>query len=217
MGAQATPVWLPQGRGYVRKTLNAGLCDVIVGVPAGFDPVRTTAPYYRSSYVFVSRAAAGAPYRGFDDPRLATAKIGVQLVGDDLATTPPGHALAARGIIDNVRGYAVYGDAPQAQRMIDDVASGALDVALVWGPQAGYFAAREKVPMQISIAPAPPEIAGIPFTFAMSMGVRKRDTALQQALDAALARLQPAIDAILTEYNVPRVDAMPAVQAELQP
>src|SRR5688572_26909148 len=104
IGARATPVWLPQGRGYVRKTLNAGLCDVIAGVPTDFDPVRTTAPYYRSSYVFVSRA--DDVYSSFDDPRLRSAKVGVQLLGED--ATPPGHALAALGIVDNVRGYPIY-------------------------------------------------------------------------------------------------------------
>ena len=213
IGATYTPVWLPQGRGYVRKTLNAGLCDVIAGVPSDFDPVRTTAPYYRSSYVFVSRAP-GAFHR-FADPRLARAKIGVQLIGDDLAATPPGHALAARGLVENVTGYAIYGARPQVQRMIDDVASGALDVALAWGPQAAYYASRAKVPLTVTIAPVPSEVRGIPFAFAMSMGVRKDDAALQRALDAALARLKPAIDSILAEYQVPRVTAAQPQTAEL--
>jgi quinoprotein dehydrogenase-associated probable ABC transporter substrate-binding protein len=217
MRARVTPVWLPQGRGYVRKTLNAGLCDVIAGVPSDFEPVRTTVPYYRSAYVFVSRANAGEAYRTFDDPRLATAKIGVQLIGDDLAATPPGHALAARGLVDNVTGYAIYGERPQVQRMVDDVASGAIDVALAWGPQAGYFASRASVPLQVAIAEAPAELAGIPFSFSISMGVRKGDTALLHSLDAALSKIRPAIDAILTEYRIPRVDFTSSQRAEARP
>jgi quinoprotein dehydrogenase-associated probable ABC transporter substrate-binding protein len=217
LGMRATPVWMPEGRGYVRKTLNAGLCDVIAGVPAELGPVRTTAPYYRSSYVFVSRESAGGAFHAFDDARVATAKIGVQLIGDDLAATPPGHALAARGIVENVTGYPVYGDRPQVQRMIEDVASGALDVALAWGPQAAYFASRQAVPLRVTIAAAPPEVAQLPFAFSISMGVRKSDAALQRALDAALARLRPAIDAILADYKVPRVDAALQSRAELGP
>jgi quinoprotein dehydrogenase-associated probable ABC transporter substrate-binding protein len=217
MGAKLTPVWLPQGRGYVRKTLNARLCDVIAGVPTDFDPVRTTAPYYRSAYVFISRASAGRAYGDFDDPRLKSAKIGVQLVGDDLATTPPGHALAARGIVDNVTGYALYGERPQVQRMIDDLASGAIDVALAWGPQAAYFASRAAVPMRVTIAQAPAELSNIPFAFSISMGVRKSDTELLRALDAALAQAQPAIDAVLADYKVPRADAAPRAHAEAKP
>ena len=208
LGATLTNVWLPQGRGYVRKTLNAGLCDVIAGVPSDFELVRTTAPYYRSSYVFVSRADAGAPYRSFDDPRLARVKVGVQLIGDDLAATPPGHALAARGIVDNVVGYTIYAERPQVERMIADVASGAIDVAVAWGPQAGYFASRAKVPLQVTVASTPADLAQIPFAFSMSMGVRKGDAALQQALDGALARARAEIDRVLDEYAVPRVAEM---------
>lgn len=213
LGARVTPVWLPEGRGHIRKTLNAGLCDVLAGVPAALDMVRTTAPYYESSYVFVSRADRGAPYRSFDDARLVKAKIGVQLIGDDLAATPPGHALAARGLT-NVAGYTIRGERAQVERMIEDVASGALDVAVAWGPQAGYFAARQEVPLHVARADAPAELAQVPFVFAISMGVRKNDARLQHALDAALVRARAEIDAILADYAVPRVDATPTVHAE---
>lgn len=211
IGARAVPVWLPQGHGYVRKTLNAGLCDLIAGVPTDFGAVRTTAPYYRSTYVFVSRA--DDPYAGFDDPRLATARIGVQVIGDE--ATPPGHVLAARGLTDNVSGYPIYGERRPVQRMIDDVASGRIDVAVAWGPQAAYFAARAPVPLRVSVADTPPGRHGVPFAFSISMGVRKGDKALQDTLDAALLRLRPAIDAILAQYQVPRVDA-PQPAAELR-
>jgi quinoprotein dehydrogenase-associated probable ABC transporter substrate-binding protein len=213
LGAPLAMVWLPEGRGHIRKTLNAGLCDVLAGVPAMLDRVRTTAPYYESSYVFVSRADRGAPYRSFDDPRLVTAKIGVQLIGDDLAATPPGHALAARGLT-NVVGYTVHGERAQVERMIEDVASGATDVAVAWGPQAGYFAARQAVPLRLGRADAPAELAQVPFVFAISMGVRKSDTALQQALDGALERARAEIDSILAEYAVPRVDSTQRFHAE---
>jgi mxaJ protein len=204
LGARLAYEWLPQIRGYVRKTMGAGLCDVFIGVPSGFERVMTTRPYYRSSYAFVSRDARD-PVLSFEDARLARLVIGVQLVGDDLAATPPGHALAARGIVDNVRGFPVMGEGPAAQRMVQALARGDLDVALLWGPQAGYHASRTgKLP--VALAAAPPELAGIPFEYAISMGVKRGNRALRDSLDAAIERRRAEIDAILLAYHVPRTD-----------
>ncbi|MGE5526827.1 MAG: quinoprotein dehydrogenase-associated putative ABC transporter substrate-binding protein [Rhodospirillaceae bacterium] len=205
LDATPTFVWVPQGRGYVRKTLNAGLCDVVMGVPAHYDPVRATRPYYRSTYVAVTRAGQYA-FRDFDDPALRQLPIGVQLVGDDLAATPPGHALAQRGLIDNVRGYTIYGEGRQGERMVRDVARGDIAVALLWGPQGAYFAAHEAQPLDVYVVRQPPDLPDVPFEYAIAVGVRKSDVELQRELDAALERSQPAIDAILRAYNVPRTD-----------
>jgi mxaJ protein len=198
-------VWTPPARGFVRKTLGANACDLLVGVPAGFAPVLTTRPYYRSSYVFVRRADGPAPLSGFDDARISTLRIGVQLVGDELAATPPSHALARVGAIDNVVGYTFYGQGPAAERMTEAVAGGALDTALVWGPQAGYFAERAGVPMRLDTA-EPPEGMASSFEFSIAMGVRKGHELLRAALDRAIDEHRREIDAILRSYNVPRVD-----------
>jgi mxaJ protein len=176
-----------------------------MGVPSELDRVRTTAPYYRSAYVFVQRADAGEPFRTFRDPRLSRAKIGVQLIGDDLAATPPGHALAAHGITQNVVGYVVLGERTQADRMIEDVARAVLDVALVWGPQAAYYARRQDVPLTLSVAQPPSDSSFLPFEFSISMAVRKNDAALADELDAAIERRWGELQAILAEYGVPRV------------
>src|SRR5687768_1107049 len=109
LDARIEYVWWAQRRGFVRNTLREGICDAVMGVPARFEMTRTTAPYYRSSYVFVTRQGSHQP-ASFDDPFLATATIGVHLIGDDFANSPPAHALSARGLIDNVRGYSIYGD-----------------------------------------------------------------------------------------------------------
>jgi quinoprotein dehydrogenase-associated probable ABC transporter substrate-binding protein len=206
LDASVEYTWTPLLRGFVRKTLNAHSCDVLMGVPSELDRVRTTEPYYRSTYVFVQRSQAGERFRAFDDPRLARARIGVQLIGDDLAATPPGHALAARGITQNVVGYALLGERTQGDRMIDDVARAVLDVALVWGPQAGYYARRHRVPLTLSVAQPPAELSFLPFEFSMSMGVRKNDASLANELDAAIAHRRGEIHAILAEYGVPLVD-----------
>lgn len=205
MHARLEYAWMPLRRGFVRKTLGAGLCDVFIGVPTGFERVATTRPYYRSTYVFVTRGEAGV--RSFDDPRLKRVRIGVQLVGNDLAATPPGHALASRGATGNVTGFTVFGDRPAAERLVRAVADGRLDVGLVWGPQAGYFARRAHPALAVAKAAPPPETGDLPFEFSISMGVRRGDRRLRDELDAILERRRADIDAILAAYSVPRTDA----------
>lgn len=196
--------WAPLLRGFVRKTMGEGLCDAFIGVPTEFERVMATRPYYRSSYVFVSRAAS--PVSSFDDPRLRRVRIGVQLVGNDLAATPAAYALAARRITDNVEGFPLMGETPAAQRIVRALSSGELDTALVWGPQAGYFAARAPERLRVVPAIAPPEAAGMPFEFSISMGVKRGNRVLRDELDAVIEKRRPDIDAILAAYDVPRTD-----------
>ena len=220
LGAQPKYTWWAQRRGAIRNTLNAGVCDVIPGMASSIGMTGTTDPYDRSTYVFVSRADHGLQgLSSLDDPRLRTLRVGVQLVGDDGANPPPAMSLARRGIVDNVRGYTVYGDyadkAPQAA-VIDAVARGDLDVAIVWGPTAGYFASRTGVPMVL--APVTPWLDGpqAPMVFDISMGVRRDDRTLRRDLDRALQRERAAIDRILDDYHVPRVP-MAALAASPSP
>ncbi|HVG45621.1 MAG TPA: quinoprotein dehydrogenase-associated putative ABC transporter substrate-binding protein, partial [Longimicrobium sp.] len=163
LDARVRYTWWAQRRGFFRNTLRAHACDLVPGVPTSFELVLATRPYYRSTYVFVHRADAPFRVRSFDDPVLRRLRVGVQLVGDDYANTPPAHALARRGIIDNVRGYTVYGDYRQDNppaRIIEAVAHGEIDVAVAWGPLAGYFATRQGVPLEI--VPVSPQI-DLPF------------------------------------------------------
>ncbi|MDB5824063.1 MAG: transporter substrate-binding protein [Herminiimonas sp.] len=209
MGAALHYYWLPQRRGFVRKTMGQGLCDVFIGVPSRFERVLTTRPYYRSSYVFVTRR--GEPPGSLDTARLRSSRIGVQLVGNDLAATPPGHALTQVGMTDNVVGFTIFGDGSAAQRMVDALAARKLDVALIWGPQAGWTARRAAVPMDVAIAHAPTNLP-VPFEFSISMGVARGNQALRDELDAVLLRRRGDIDAILTEYAVPRTDVREGAQ-----
>ena len=193
--------WLPDRRGFVRKTLGARLCDVIIGVPSDFERTSNTRPYYRSTYVLVERASDAAPIRSFDDPRLAQLRIGVQLIGNDLAASPPGYVLAHHGYTRNVRGFPLAGDEPSAQRAIEAIERGELDAALLWGPQAGYFAQRSRVPLRVEALAPPPDAH---FDFAISMGVRRADRELRAQLDELLVRRKADIDRILATYSVPR-------------
>ena len=208
-------VWWAQRRGNVRETLNAGLCDLIPGVGAGLETLATTSPYYASAYVAVTRADRALDIASFDDPRLAGLKIGVQMIGDDFANTPPAHALSRRGLIDNVRGYMIYGDysnaAPQAD-ILSAVSSGAVDVAFVWGPVAGYFARRAPAELRIRPLASEDRISEMPMAFGVAMGVRRRDEALKSEVERALAERRSAIRQILADYGVPLVEAPPPVE-----
>ena len=194
--------WSPLRRGLVRNTLGAGLCDVLIGVPADLERVATTAPYYRSSYVLLMPADLAQPLASFDDPALRGLRIGVQLVGDDAANSPPVHALSRRGIVDNLRGYSIYGDyakpAP-ASAIVDAVATGDIDVAVVWGPIAGYFAKAESRPLRME----PVSDVALPMAFDMAVGVRRADGELRDRLDQALRRHRGEIVALLASYGVP--------------
>ncbi|ESY73898.1 substrate-binding domain-containing protein [Mesorhizobium sp. M1050] len=209
LGAKLSYVWWAQRRGFVRNTLKAGLCDLVPGTPANLEMLRTTTPYYRSSYVFVMRKD-GPDITSFDDPRLRELRIGVQLIGDDGANSPPVQALGRRGIVGHLIGYPVYGDysAPNPPaRIVEAVANGEVDLAVVWGPLAGYFAAKQKVLLKLT--PVTPRIDGpmLPMIYDISMGVRREDAALRDELDAALAKHKAEIDSILTQFGVPRLDA----------
>lgn len=195
--------WLPQRRGFVRNTLNAHRCDVVLGAPADFELAWTTRAYYRSSYVFVTRHDGRPPVRSLDDPRLRQLRIGVPVVGEDYQNPPALEALAVRHIVDNVHPYMVYGNYGQPNPLaglIAAVAAGEVDVAIAWGPTAGFFARTASAPLAVTPAQDGP---ALPFTFAMAMAVRRGDRALQLALDDVIARRQPEIDAILTAHGVP--------------
>lgn len=201
-------VWWAQRRGNVRETLNAGLCDLIPGVASSLDMLSTTRPYYRSTYVVVTRDPALRSLASFDDPRLPGLRLGVQLIGDDGSNTPPAHALSNRGMIANIRGYAVYGDyaqdAPQAP-IVAAVASGELDAAFVWGPTAGFFARRSRLPLSIAPLAQANDGPSLPMVFDVSMGVRRGDVALRRELEAVLERRAKDIQAVLLSFGVPLV------------
>ncbi len=195
-------VWWAQRRGFIRNTLVAGQCDVVMGVPSDLPSVLTTRPYYRSRYVFVSRADRNIAVGSFDDPLLPKLRIGVQVVGDG-ANTPPMDAFARRGMAKNLVGYTVFGDYAQPNppaRIVEAVSRGDVDIAVVWGPLAGFFADKYAVPLTLSPVP---DDGRLPFEFSISLAVRKGDEARRAILDRLLVSKRAEIDRILEEYHVP--------------
>ena len=213
LGTQVRYTWWPQRRGFVRNTLAAGRCDVVMGVPAHYDPTLTTRPYYRSSYVFVTRAGRQLAIRSFADPALRGLRIGVHMMGDDYANSPAAMALARHGLGPQLVPFMIYGDYSQADppaRLVRAVAADSIDVAVAWGPLAGWYARRSPVPL--TVTPVEPD-ASAPrsqFVFDIALGVRHGDTARRAWLDRELVRRRADIRRILDDYGVPRLaDAAP--------
>lgn len=208
LGKHATYTWWAQRRGFVRNTLNAGRCDVVMGVPVDYELVETTRPYYRSTYVFVSRADRQLDVVSIKDPRLEHLKIGVHLIGSDGTNTPPAQALGQQNIVQNVVGYMIYGDYREPNppaRLIEAVEKGDIDIAGVWGPLAGYAAETSPVPLTVAPIADTEDFGPLRFQFDIAMGVRKRDHALKARLDDIIARKQPEIRALLASYGVPMI------------
>jgi quinoprotein dehydrogenase-associated probable ABC transporter substrate-binding protein len=193
----------PGATGFVRNTLNAHLCDVILGSPQGSDLVQPTNPYYRTTYALVTRADSDlADLRALDDPRLKGPGRRIGLV----ANTPPGNLLAQYGLLGAVKSYPLMVDtrfdAP-AGAMISDLEKGDLDVALLWGPFAGYRAkASAKKLVVTPIADAP----GTRMSFRIAFGVRRSDQNWKRELNRFIADNKNALDAILRDYGVPLID-----------
>ena len=203
LGKRLGFTWQPQVFGFYRITLDAYRCDVVMGVTQGNAKVENSNAYYRSAYALVFR-----PHSGFDgikdleDPRLKGKRIGI------VAGTPPATILAADGLLDHIHAYQLSVDlryfAP-AQDMARDLENGKIDVGVLWGPIAGYFASRSHG--KLRIAPLVHEAAdGPPMAFSIVMGVRHGEDAWRRRLNAAIAKAQPQITSILKSYGVPLLD-----------
>ncbi|HEX2594560.1 MAG TPA: quinoprotein dehydrogenase-associated putative ABC transporter substrate-binding protein [Rhizomicrobium sp.] len=202
--ARLTYAWAKQGENFIKHTLKAGTCDVMLSAPAGYDEVATTTPYYASTYVFVSRRDSNLNLSSLTDPRLHKLHIGVHLIGDD--ATPPAIALGNQGIVNNVTGFMIFGDYSRPNppaRLIEAVENKKVDVAAVWGPLGGYFARQSLVPLTVTPIAGTARFAPLIFRYAIAMGVRKDDIALRDKLNIAVAHDSKAIHAILEGYGVP--------------
>ncbi len=205
-------IWAPERGNYLRKTLNAGVCDVVMSLPSASDEAAVTRPYYRSSYVFVTRENYPVVH-SFDDPSLRKARIGVNVIGYDSASSPAAQILFDRGMASNIRWYRLvpnYAISDSTSTLITAVENGEVDVAIVWGPVAGYLA--KKIGTHLRLAPVSPSTVGnIPLVFDMSIAVRRDDTVLLNQLNSFLERNRIRIAEILKQYGMPTVP-MPTLQ-----
>lgn len=206
LGRTVQYYWQPQRRGFIRTTLRAGECDVVIGLPSSFDLALVTRPYYRSAYYFVSNRARGLHIGSLDDPKLRRLRVGIEITGDDYDNPPAAQALAARHIIDNVQGFTVYGDYSSEHPswgLMNALERGDVDVAIAWGPLAGYVARRTQAALELRPVTPQMDAPAVRFAYDISMGVRRDDRALAAALNDAIQRHAREIRSILTEYGVP--------------
>ena len=207
LGRRIQYVWFPPSPRQSEKLQKSGQCELMIEVPARYALLHTTQPYFRSSYVFVTRKKDHLDIRSLDDPRLKTAKIGLPGVGDG-SSTPAAQELANRGIVRNVAIYTVFGnlgDENPPARLIDAVARRKVDVAIAWGPLAGYFAKYSETPLVVTPI-SPGKATSLPLAFDMSMGVGWGHDALYHAVQTELVRRHDDIQRILRNYGVPLLD-----------
>jgi quinoprotein dehydrogenase-associated probable ABC transporter substrate-binding protein len=195
LGMTVQFVWWEQKKNFIDKSLNAGACDALMGVPAAMDSIGVTRPYYTSTYVWIEKRDSANLISSLYDERLKSMKVGVAIVDDSYA--PPGQVLAQNGLAANLHGFNLT--APK--ELFQAVERGDVDLALAWGPVAGYFA-----PPSLDVVPVTPSRFGmLPFVYSIAVGVRRSDEPLRKRLDAAIANQCPAIEALLHEYKVPEV------------
>jgi quinoprotein dehydrogenase-associated probable ABC transporter substrate-binding protein len=192
----------PGATGFVRNTLNAHRCDVIMGMPQGDDVVQGTNPYYRTTYSLVSKQGSGLEnVDSLEDPLLQNKRIGI------VAGTPPATNLAVNGLLGNIKSYPLVVDtrvdAPTST-MMGDLEGDRIDVAILWGPIAGYLAKNAKIPVKVT--PLVKETSGQRMIYRIGMGVRHSDQEWKRLLNKLIAENQAEITHILTTYGVPLLD-----------
>lgn len=198
LGREVRYTWFPQSTGFVRNTLRLRQCDLISGITTTSETVQNTNPYYHSAYSIVHLRSLGEPVTSMSDSRLRSMKLGI------VAGTPPADVMAAKGLMGNIRPYHLLADTRRntpARQAVLDVASGETDVAFIWGPIAGYFAAQ--LPEDLVVTPLLEENPRVRMNYRVSMAVRYNETDWKHAINDVLARIQPEIDDILREYGVP--------------
>jgi quinoprotein dehydrogenase-associated probable ABC transporter substrate-binding protein len=194
--------WFPQATGFVRQTLGAHRCDVIMGFPQGDDLVQSTNPYYRTAYAFIFKP--GSDLEGIDqlsDERLKSKRIGI------VAGTPAATYLAMNSLLARAKPYALMIDTrvdSSAEAMVKDLKSGEIDVGILWGPMAGYYAKQENPALRV--VPILKESGGPRLVYRLTMGVRAADQAWKRQLNRLIQENQGEINRLLISYGVPLLD-----------
>ena len=195
-------MYFPQATGFVRMTLGAHRCDVIMGFPQGDDMVQGTNPYYRTAYALVAKGGSGLEdVATLGDNRLKGKHIGI------VAGTPPATNMAANGLMADAKSYPLMIDTrldSSAEAMIGDLTAGKIDAGILWGPMAGYYAKKASPPLHVT--PLVKETTGPRLAFRIGMGVRPADQNWKRLLNRVIQENQPTINKILLDYGVPLLD-----------
>lgn len=212
LGRPLEVTWFPMGPGFIRKTLRAGLCDVVIGYAQGDELVQNTNHYYTSVYVLVTRSDDPlAKVDTLSDPALQGKHVGI------VAGTPPATHLAENGLMALAKPYPLIVDRrvqDPAGDMLADLQSGAIDAAILWGPIGGPLT---KGNAALTVTPLLKETASPKLFYRITMGVRPSDQDWKRELNSLIRRNQGEIDAILTKAGVPLVDDQGTALKEAAP
>ncbi|MEM7222832.1 MAG: substrate-binding domain-containing protein [Pseudomonadota bacterium] len=201
LGVPVRYTWFPQTIGFVRNTLRARRCDLVIGVPLGFELLQNTNPYYRTTYVLVYRADSGLDITTLDDPRLKGLRLGV------VAGTPPSSILARNGLMANTKPYQLMVDTryfKPGKDMVEDVVSGEVDVGVLWGPIAGHYSKPHSD--KVVLVPLVSQPDDVKMDYRITMGVRFNEPEWKREINALLDANKAEIQAILLDYGVPLLD-----------
>jgi quinoprotein dehydrogenase-associated probable ABC transporter substrate-binding protein len=202
LGKDLSYTWYPQAPGFVRNTLRAYKCDVLMGIPQGDDVVQVTNPYYRTAYALVVKEGSGLD--GIDtlrDARLKGKRLGI------VAGTPPADYMAVNGLMSNAKPYPLVIDTrvdSSAAAMMRDLSTGEIDAGIIWGPMAGYYARQG--PAAMIVVPLVKETGGPRLAYRIAMGVRYTDQEWKRSLNRKIAENQNAINRLLLSFGVPLLD-----------
>jgi quinoprotein dehydrogenase-associated probable ABC transporter substrate-binding protein len=190
--------WFPQVIGFVRNTLQAHRCDLVMGTVAGDDIMQTTNPYYYTTYVMLYHSDKRPAFEGLEDPRLASLRLGV------VGATPPSDLLVRHDLMAHAKPYQLTVDTraeSPTHQMVQDVVDGAIDVGFLWGPIAGYYRKHDELPL--TLVPLKDEPGAARMKYHIAMGVRGNEPEWRRRVNAVILKKQPEITAILRDYGVP--------------
>jgi quinoprotein dehydrogenase-associated probable ABC transporter substrate-binding protein len=196
-------IWWAAPRGMMRM-LNGYYCDLTLQMPVLSDMAGVTRPYYRTSYVIVQRKDAPHRVAGLDDPALKTMKIGVHLYAADGENSPPAMALSSHGVVGNLVGFSTtyIGGLSKPEDIVRAVQDGKVDIAIVWGPIAGYYA--KQIGADLDLIPVENDsVSGIPFAYSMGMATRRRERQFRDSLQKFIDAKAPEIRSLLQQYGIP--------------
>jgi len=201
--------WWPVRRGFFARGLNGRYCDMAMTAPEKIDMVATTKAYFRTGYAVVYRKDSGLDIKSLDDTVLKRLRIGINLLNSDAENTPPAMALSYHGVVGNLVGFATfYSDMARPEDIINAVTDKKIDVALVWGPLAGYFIKQTNAPLVMRMLPDD-SLSGLPMNFSISVATRRQERGLRDSLQAFLVAKRPEIEALLQQYGFP-LEPLPA-------
>ena len=201
LGRPVDYIWFPQVIGFVRNTLQAHLCDLVIGTVAGDEIMQTTNPYYFTTYVMFYRSDKGLAADGVQDPRLASLRLGV------VAGTPPADLLVHHDLMSRTKPYALTVDAraeSPTHEMVQDVVDGTIDAGFLWGPIAGYYRKHDALPL--TLVPLKSEPGAARMAYHIAMGVRANEPEWRRRVNAAIVSRQAEITGVLRDYGVPLLD-----------